>query len=182
VALFLVSQAGPAGAAVFDWSYTAASGVTASGTLDVTLFSPGVYSVTSISGNRDGVSITGLSTFAEDDERIYPGSSPLLDYQGLSYALNMASPNEFNVYYDPSNTDHYACRTSGAGYCEIGPGVAGTTGLGPPKDTITAVSGFSLVGPIGVPEPSTWTLLMLGFSGVVWAALRRAPRPASGTT
>ncbi len=184
VVLFLMSQAGPAGAAVFDWSYTV-GGLTASGTLDANLISPGEYLVTSISGNRDGVPITGLAgleAYAENDNNIFFPSSPsFLDFSGLSYVLNTASPNAFNVYYDASNIDPYACRTSGAGYCEIGPGVLGTTGLGPPTDTISAVSGFSLVGPINVvPEPSTWALLMLGFLGMGWVALRRATRTDSG--
>jgi hypothetical protein len=71
------------------------------------------------------------------------------------------------VYYDTSTTDVYQCGR--VGYCEIGPGVAGTTGLGPPPDSIGGIESFTLTA---VPEPSTWAMMLLGFAGLGLASYR----------
>jgi hypothetical protein len=85
----------------------------------------------------------------------------------LANTTNVASPHAFNVYYDTSTTDSYACGA--VGYCEIGPGVVGTSGLAGP-DPINPVVSFSLVA---VPEPSTWAMLTLGFASLGFVAFRR---------
>lgn len=64
VVCLLVCAAAPVAAApqAFDWSYTGLNGYTvlASGTLVATPLGGGVYQVTSISGTRNGLSITVL--------------------------------------------------------------------------------------------------------------------------
>src|SRR5271166_6136972 len=115
-----------ANATVFDWSYTngappAGGGITASGMLDATPDGGGVYTVTSITGNRNGVTITGLATYAEDDNLVYADAADLygvgahVDYPGLAYSV--AGGSVFNIYYDTSTLDAYACGA--VGYCEI---------------------------------------------------------------
>jgi len=159
-----------ASAAVFDWSYSGSNGgpVTASGMLDATPIGGGVYDVTSITGTRNGVAITGLAVYADQDNEVYT-TVPHVDYPGLAYSI--VGGSVFNVYYDTSVSDPYACGA--VGYCEIGPGVAGTNGLGPPVDSIGSVATFTLTA---VPELSTWAMMGLGFAGLGFAGYRRAHR------
>ena len=80
----------------------------------------------------------------------------------------------FNVYYDTDTdptTDSYSCGA--VGYCEIGPGVAGTSGLDGP-DPIHQIA-FTLSA---VPEPSAWAMMLVGFGGL-GMALRGARRRAT---
>ncbi|HLZ81971.1 MAG TPA: PEP-CTERM sorting domain-containing protein [Caulobacteraceae bacterium] len=149
-----------AGAASFLWSYSGVNGgpVSASGTLQATPNGGGVYTVTSISGMRNGLAITGLTTYAGDDNLVYT-TAPNVDYPGLAYTDS--NGNAFNVYYDTSLTDAYACGQ--VGYCEIGPGAPGSSGLGPPSDSIGPIASFTLTA---VPEPGAWALMLIGFAGI----------------
>jgi hypothetical protein len=114
------------------------------------------------------VPITGLTTYAGDDELVYT-TAPYVDYPGLAY---LAGGVAFNVYFDTSLTDVYACGQ--IGYCEIGPGASGTDGLGPPPDSIGPITNFTLVA---VPEPAAWTLMLVGL-GAIGAVARRRVRAA----
>ena len=164
----LVSAAA-ASADTFDWSYTGTHGyaVTASGTLTATPLGGGVFAVTSIAGTRDGLAITGLTSYAGESNTVF-STDPHLDYPGLAF---LVGGDAFNVYFDGTDGpagqgDPYACGF--AGYCEIGPGVAGTSGLDGP-DPIHSID-FTLSP--SVPEPATWALIVLGFGGL-GATLRR---------
>jgi hypothetical protein len=80
----------------------------------------------------------------------------------------------FNIYYNgfTSGTPggYYDCGV--AGYCMIGPGIVGNTGLENP-DPYASLTTFSATYVSGaVPEPSTWALLMLGFAGLGFAGYR----------
>ncbi len=172
----LLATASVASAETFDWSYTGTHGyvVTASGTLTATALGGGAYAVTSISGTRNGVSIDGISAYAGNDNQVF-STDPHLDYPGLAFLVG--DPDAFNIYFDltdgvaGTNGDPYACGF--AGYCEIGPGVAGTSGLDGP-DPIHSID-FTLTL-TSVPEPATWALMLLGFGGM-GAALRRRRGP-----
>jgi hypothetical protein len=91
--LLLLFLASPAFADTFAWSYTG-DGVTASGIFVTTPLNDGTFQITDISGERNGVPITGLSTFGFANNLIYP-FIPFFDYSGLSF---VAGGTEFNVY------------------------------------------------------------------------------------
>lgn len=76
----------------------------------------------------------------------------------------------FNVFYDTTTTDLYKCGY--VGYCEIGPGVNGTDGLGPPRDPVNPID-FTMTA---IPEPGS--MMPLG-SGILALAgvLRRKLLP-----
>jgi hypothetical protein len=169
-------QGAMASAAVFDWSYSGFNGVavSAAGTLDATPLGGGVYQVDSISGERNGVVITGLTDYAGNDNYVYT-ASPNVDYPGLAYTTTDGSA--YNVYYDTSTADSYACGL--IGYCEIGPGAPGTSGLGPPVDSIGPMSAFTLTA---VPELSTWAMMLVGFAGVGYVGLLRSKRYRSAVS
>ncbi len=165
----LLAPAPGASAASFTWSYAGTHGyvVSGSGTLTATSLGGGAYAVTSISGTRNGVAITGLTDYAGDDNQVYT-TFPSLDYPGLAFLVGGSA---FNVYYDTTDGpaspgDPYACGF--AGYCEIGPGVPGTSGLDGP-DPINPIA-FTLTP---VPEPATWALMLAGFGGLGVALRRR---------
>jgi len=153
----------------FDWTYTGLNGYTvnASGTLLATPLGGGAYQVTSISGMRNGIAVTGLTTYAGDDNVVYT-TFPQLDYPGL--AFTDANGFAYNVFYDTSTTDVYACGF--VGYCEIGPGTPFTTGLGPPTDPVGSIS-FTLTA---VPEPGSLALLCSGVVGLAGVVRRRLNR------
>ena len=170
----VLAPAPGASAATFAWSYTGTHGyvVSGSGTLTATSLGGGAYAVTSMSGTRNGSAITGLTDYADQDNQVYT-TFPSLDYPGLAF---LAGGSAFNVYYDttdgPASTDDpYACGF--AGYCEIGPGVSGTSGLDGP-DPIHSID-FTLTP---VPEPAVWALMLLGFGGLGMVLRRRAPTAA----
>ena len=66
--------------------YASGSGNTASGSLNATLTSPGVYHVTSITGDVNGYAITGLSTFKGADNLLFT-AAPQLDANGMSFRV-----------------------------------------------------------------------------------------------
>ncbi len=156
---------------VFDWSYVGNNGgaVSASGTVTTTPEGGGVYDVTAITGQRNGVPITGLATYAGDDQLVYTPAANLygvdaaVDYPGLAYA---AGGVDYNVYYFPlpyTSSDVYWC--GGYGYCEVGP-----SSLGIPSGIVTS---FTLTA---VPEASTWAMMLLGFAGLGFAGYRASRR------
>jgi hypothetical protein len=179
LAILLTGQSAPASAATITVEYRLADGGGAGLLLDATRVGT-VYQVNKIDGNRNGIAINSRTAYAHDDNLFYP-SPPYVDHLGLAYTLKEGSPNAFAFFYDDGKTqpDPFACRGPGlAGYCEIGPGVAFTTGLGPPIDKVTAITDFEVNFNIGntIPEPSTWILIGVGFAALGGlTAYRRSP-------
>ena len=173
-ALALGMSAGQAGAATWIVTYTATSGMPsmANLTLDVadTLNAVGGFDVLAITGDVDGDTITGIITnpgqpfasYSADGLFIFDNvvwNGPLsISNPGLFFAG--ASGDEYNLFSNgPSTFELYRAR-SGVGY------LANSTG------SLAAGPQISQSGSGGVPEPATWSMLILGF-GAVGSALRR---------
>ncbi len=156
--------AGAASARVYDLSYT----VTGVGPVDLVLttqnnLSQGAYGdlgyqVIGISGTRNGVAVTGLSTAYSADNYVFT-SSPNLDYAGLSYDTGSSA---FGLFWGNAPRSRAApgsygeCYASGCNF-----GVA---------NTYNGVTGLTL-SPVGVPEPASWALMLIGVAGL-GAAMR----------
>jgi hypothetical protein len=99
-AFILASKAYPAKALDWTWSYTG-SGISASGTFTTnnTPDGSGFYTISGISGTRNGILISGLSApglLGLNDNRI-SASSPHLTLFGFTYSWNGSFVNVDNV-------------------------------------------------------------------------------------
>ena len=122
------------------------------------------YLVTGVTGTRNGVAVTGVSSAYFADNVVF-SASPYVDYAGFSYSTAAQSYGLFwgNAARSRAAPGSYGeCYASGCNF-----GVSGT---------YNDVTGLSLVSVGGVPEPSSWAVMLAGF-GLTGAALRRR-RPA----
>jgi len=96
-----------AAADTFNWSYTGTNWddpsdiVNASGTFTTDPFNGTYYQITGITGERNGVAITGLNDFGSADNELFP-AFPAFDMLGLGYT---AGGVEYNVYFDDIDFD-----------------------------------------------------------------------------
>jgi hypothetical protein len=150
----------------FDWTIPGIG----FGTFDASPVGGGVFDVTNVTGTIYGYPITGLdSGYAIPDQQIYPGGPPFVDYGGVAFdAFNGTTSVAFNIFYDTSTTDDYACGL--VGYCLIGPGIPGSTGLGPPRDTDMPIT-FNLVA--ATPLPAALPLFATGLGALGLFGWRR---------
>jgi hypothetical protein len=163
-----LASAVPANASVFDLSF---SGTGITGSLDLSLATgTSPYTVDGVTGGAVTVggtsySITGLTTYAGDDQKVYyPASSATsyVDFPGLSvetsggFALNLFAFNatSYGVLLSDQN--------------------AGGNPFSGPYYAVTVTD-----GPVAAsaPELSTWAMLGLGFAGLALVATRRRKTP-----
>lgn len=168
VAALLASTA-PASAAVFNWTYTGTitsggAAVNSAGTITTTDTTSTVagrqaYTVTGITGTRNGVDITGLAPafptiFGGADNFLFVTGLPFTDL-GVSFSL--ANGTFANLFLDDVSTGEYFATN-----------LAGSTG----RTNAIGVFTYSAAN-AAVPEPATWAMMLLGFGAMGYAVRRR---------
>lgn len=168
VAALMVSAA-PASAAVFDWTYNGTvagvGSVVSSGTITTTdtttaLGGRQAYTVTGITGSRNGVAIDGLaqlfpSNYGGADNFLFTTGLP---FSGLGVSFSLVNGTFVNLFADGGVTGEYFATNLF--------GNAGRT---------NAVGSFTFSAAVSaVPEPATWGMMILGFGAIGFAMRRRA--------
>ena len=156
----------PAKAAIvetFDWALTGPSAVLggvpdpASGTLVATEGKNGAWTVTSVSGTVTETggtfSITGLTSFYLSNNIIYPAGTTTISTGGFAFQASNGEKFDIFSFYGQGSIP------SGNAYGEM----ASADGFGVGTFTLTAA----------VPEPSTWVMMIFGFTGLGFMAYRR---------
>jgi PEP-CTERM motif len=115
----------------------------------------GAYTITSISGERDGVTISNLDppNYVGMNDNLFFPAGPYFDFQGVAYNANHL---DYNLYYD-SSVGAYEESTAEGGF------------------TIGNVVTLSITP---VPEPSTFLLVGAGIAGLALARWRGWARSA----
>ena len=164
----------PASASVFDLSFT---GTGISGLLVLSLGSgSSPYTVTGVDAGSfvdiggTTYTITGLATYAGDDQKAYfPASSSngYVDFPGVS--VSFGSGDALNLF--AFNATHYGALLQSQN-------ASGNPFSGPYYAvTVTDAAPVSDIAP--VPELSTWAMLGLGFAGLAFVATGRRKTPIS---
>ncbi len=148
----IASTPASAGTFIFDYAGTSTTNGPFTASLLITE-SGGI--ATAISGTRNGIAVTGLSTYAGATQA-FSSAFPFTNFGGLSYST-LGGPN-FNVYFNGTSLFELNSTLSPGGF--------------PDNDGPITSSAVA-----AVPEPATWALLLLGFFAVGGAmrAQRRKP-------
>jgi hypothetical protein len=116
----------------------------------------------------------GSNTVALDGSLLFNGTSLTATSTGLFFDYSPSASN-YLVVFDSSQTSAY-CIATGSPTC-----------LGTANNEVIEVAGLAYQGPVessevqiaatsGVPEPSTWAMMLLGFAGLSFAGHRRSQR------
>lgn len=109
---------------------------------------------TSISGDRNGVAVTGLSSYASATQHV-TGAFPFTDFGGLSFT---AGGINYNFYADVGGNFEINDVLDPGGYAS----------------TDAPISPLAVVA--SVPEPATWAMMLLGF-GMLGFGVRSSRKP-----
>jgi PEP-CTERM motif len=162
----MLAGAVPASAAVstIDLSFT---GTGISGSLDLTYVSgTSPFTVDGVTGSVDvggtTYTVTGLTTYAGDDQKFYsPSSSSVayVDFPGISVSLS--DGDALNLFsFDPTSYGALLRSQNASGDPYTG-----------------AYYAVAVTDPSSAPEPSTWAMMLLGFAGLGFVATRRRRTP-----
>jgi len=116
----------------------------------------GALTITSISGARDGVTISNLDPilYVGGNDNLFFPTGPFFDFQGMAYNANHL---DYNLFFDASVGEYEESTSEAASAFTFG--------------NVVHLS----ITPISTPEPGTLGLLGLGLAGVGFAR-RKAPR------
>lgn len=186
-ATLVLAAAGSASAATWLVTYTANAGEPsmANLTLDVadTLNAVGGFDVLAIAGDVDGDAVTGLianpgqpfPSYSADGMFIFDNvvwnGAPNISGPGLFFAG--ASGAEYNLFSDNASTYELYRAQSGVGYLANSIGTVQASILPPQAGPLGGGQSLGLEGGAGgVPEASSWAIMILGF-GLAGSFLRR---------
>jgi hypothetical protein len=166
---------------VYNYAYTG-SGVAGSGQVSlIGTDSDGVFQVTAIGGEVNGINITGLLPVNsyKDNDNLFYFSDTYLDANGVSFSL--ASGANVNIFYENGDWffqgDSNFVLDGGGIQPEVAPRFAhfGVNDIG--GDTTVALDSFTFSPAVAqTPEPSSLVLLGTGVLGVAGMAQRRWQR------
>jgi hypothetical protein len=155
-----------ASAADYFFSYTGAKSASGTITTSDTMNAAGGFDITNITGSFDGFDITGLFTgtnanFAYDNILFPNNSAAFLSGDGLAFTI---AGDSGNIYSSAM----------------LGMGYGGSTDPNTPYGLVSgseAQGNFTLgnfeLNAAGVPEPTTWMMMLLGFGGMGFAMRRQ---------
>jgi len=161
----------PASASVFDLSFSG-TGISGLLVLDLGGGSSPYTAVAIDSGSYIDIggttyAITGLTTYAGDDQRAFfpAGLHGFVDFAGIS--ASFGSGDSLNLFggYSPTGYGVLLKSQNTEGNPFVGPYYQVTVTDAPPRD------------PTPVPELSTWAMLGLGFAGLAFVAAGRRKTP-----
>jgi hypothetical protein len=156
---------GAAQAATMDLGYNlSVTGTGVSGTIDLDLSGSGptytvIGGIGSLTVDGSTLDVTGMTTYAGDDQRFSPTLAALVDFPGVSFSLS--GGGAINIFaFGPGNYGLllFSQNSSGDPYGGKYYSVA-------------------LADPGPVPELSTWAMMGLGFAGLAFVATGRRKTP-----
>jgi hypothetical protein len=159
----VLAGAVPASAAVstIDLSFT---GTGISGLLDLTYVSgTSPFTVDGVTGSVDvggtTYTVTGLTTYAGDDQKLYSQSVGYVDFPGISVSLS--DGDALNLFaFNPTSYGALLRGQNASGDPYTGSYYAVTVSDPPPA-----------------PEPTTWAMMLIGFAGLGFVAMRKRRTP-----
>lgn len=152
-----LSAASPAAAKVYDFSFVDADGDKGAGQFE-TAGSALPEALEAVSGSitiagQAASTIQGLSSYAGSDQILYP--APSVDFSGISFSA--ANGNAYNLFNFNGSDFLLSSNIDPVGFPQNGV-------------VLTSLS-------VGVPEPATWAIMLMGF-GALGVAIR-ARRPGA---
>jgi hypothetical protein len=97
----------------------------------------------------------------------------------FDYGANDGGIFSFQDKFVPSGTLFWCNATAGQSDCSQGTSLFGLPPVPPPESSVT-LTGTVVLG--SVPEPATWSMMLLGFAGLGFAGYRRTRAPRAALT